>query len=70
MVSPSQSSKAFDTSAACGAEVAQVVIAQAAADDQHAFVAQRRDRAAERQVLGRIEPDASDSCTTGTSACG
>ena len=34
---------------------AQVVIAEAAADDEHAFVAQRRERAAQRQVRRRIE---------------
>ncbi|MNK87665.1 hypothetical protein D3C87_1076050 [compost metagenome] len=38
------------------AEVAQVVIAQAAADDEHVLVAQRRNRAAQCQVLGRVEP--------------
>ena len=37
-------------------ELAQVVIAQSAADDQHAFVAQRRDRAAQGQVGLRIQP--------------
>ena len=58
-----------------GAEVgAQVVEAHAAADDQHAFIAQRRKRAPGGEVQRRIERSvgfaASDSVTTGICASG
>ena len=39
-------------------EGAQVVVAQPAADDEDALVTQRRQRPAQRQVLGGIEPRA------------
>ncbi len=52
-------------------EAAHVVIARAAADDEHALVAERCEGAADREMLLRIEvPLGAESCTVGRRASG
>ena len=55
---------------AVAAKFRQIVREAAAADDQHAFLPQRRQRAPDAQVMPGPRCGWTESCSTGMSACG